>query len=382
MLTCQRDAFTLPEDVHYLNCASKAPLLKTVEAAGMRGMFDQRLPLAACPEEYFAIPDALRVAVGGLINCDPVQIAITPSVSYGVAIAAHNLQLNKRQNIVTVEEEFPSDVYPWIHACAQSGATHRIVARAPSATQWSAQVLEHIDNQTALVCLSTVHWTDGICFDVAGVAKRCREVGALFVLDGTQSIGAIPFDFQKIQPDLLICAGYKWLLGPSQVGFAAVGERLQNGQPFEHHWSTRAGSEDTSNTAYHPSFRPGARRFDVGEQANPITVPMLTAGIEQVQQWGIERIGNYLEQLAQYLHSALPEEHFMLPTTEDRGPHILGVRARDTNLIPAVLDRLKAANVMISRRGDVLRVSPHLHCAQTDLDVLVDCLQQVSKARG
>jgi selenocysteine lyase/cysteine desulfurase len=376
MLACQRDAFTLPDDLQYLNCASRAPLLKVVEAAGVAGILAQRAPVSASPAEYFAEPDALRVAIGSLINCDPIQIALTPSVSYGVAIAANNLSLRRGQNIVMVEEEFPSDVYAWIAACEKTGATLRKVARAQSAARWTEHLVDHIDANTALVSLSTVHWTDGLKFDVQSVADRCREVGALFVLDATQSVGAMPFDFAAVQPDLLVCAGYKWLLGPYQMGFAALGERLLQGEPFEYHWSTRIGSEYTSNTAYQPIFRPGARRFDVGEQGNPITVPMLTAGITQVTRWGVPAIAEYLESLAQHLQAGLPETHFQLPPSSDRGSHILGIRATDEATTNAALQALSAADIRISRRGNVLRVSPHLHCDTADIDALLACLRK------
>ena len=250
MLCNQKSLFSLPEGLHYLNCASQAPLLNEAQALGVAGLRQQVAPLNRGPDEYARESEALRGAVGRLINTSPDQVAITPSVSYGVAIAAHYLRLRSGQNVVSMEEEFPSDVYAWMERCRKDGTELRSVARpedtARVSSLWNERLLDAIDAQTAVVNVSSVHWTDGVRFDLEAIGHRAREVGAMFVVDGTQSIGAVDFDFARIQPDLLVCAGYKWLLGPYQIGFAAIGERLMDADPFEYHWSNRAGSHDTA----------------------------------------------------------------------------------------------------------------------------------------
>jgi len=378
MLHNQRDKFSLPEGVHYLNCASRAPLLKTTEAVGIRGLRNQEYPVAAAPEDYFAEPEALRAAISRLVNCEANDVALTPSVSYGVAIAAHNVQLTSAHNIVFVEEEFPSNVYAWLELAKSTGATIKQVPRAASASDWNTRLLEAIDGNTAVVSLSSVHWTDGTRFDLDAVGTRCREMGALFVLDGTQSIGAQPLDFQQVQPDLLVGAAYKWIFGPYQLGYAVVGERLRNGKPFENHWSTRAGSQDTSNTAYHPDYFPGARRFDVGEQGNPISVPMLTNSLAQLQEWGVDAVSAYCASLADHLAAGLYEQHFSLPSSTDRYSHILGIRAHDPAHIQPALDAMAERRISISRRGNVLRVSPNVYNTTDDIDAVLDALQSVA----
>ena len=125
MLTNQRPLFSLPEDLHYLNCASRAPLLNAAQDLGIAGLRRQIAPVSLGPEEYIRESEALRDAVAGLINTSPDQIAITPSVSYGVAIASHNLRLRAGQNVVSMEEEFPSDVYAWMERCRKDGAELR-----------------------------------------------------------------------------------------------------------------------------------------------------------------------------------------------------------------------------------------------------------------
>lgn len=378
MLTNQKSLFSLPEDLHYLNCASRAPLLNAAQDLGVAGLRRQIAPVSLGPEEYKQESEDLRGAVAGLINASPDQIAITPSVSYGVAIAAHNVRLRAGQNVVSMEEEFPSDVYAWIERCRADGAEMRSVPRPEDVARvgslWNERLLDAIDGDTAVVNISSVHWTDGVRFDLEAIGERAREVGALFVVDGTQSIGAAEFDFARIRPDLLVCAGYKWLLGPYQIGFAALGERLIDAEPFEYHWSNRAGSSDTTGTAYRGDYEKGARRFDVGEHTNHITVPMLTEGVRQVAAWGADAIQDHCGALGAPLVSLLDDERFCAAPPAQRVAHIVGIRLADPERIPGVMAALEERQVRISRRGQSIRISPHVYNAPEDMAALMDGL--------
>ncbi len=386
MLGNQKSLFSLPADLHFLNCASRAPLLNKAQALGVAGLRWQVAPVYVGPDDYSRESEELRRAVADLINGNPDQIAITPSVSYGVAIAAHNLRLRSGQNVVSMEEEFPSDVYAWMERCRKDGAELRSVARpedtARVASLWNERLLDAIDAQTAVVNVSSVHWTDGVRFDLEAIGRRAREVGALFVVDGTQSIGAADFDFARIQPDLLVCAGYKWLLGPYQIGFAAIGERLMDADPFEYHWSNRAGSHDTTATAYRQEYETGARRFDVGEHANHITLPMLTEGVRQAIAWGSGAIQDYCTTLTGPLVQLLEDERFSVAPASQRIAHIIGIRLADVSRIPAVMDALVERQVRVSRRGQSIRVSPHVYNTPEDMEALMDGLVAAAAAAG
>jgi selenocysteine lyase/cysteine desulfurase len=375
MLDNQKSLFSLPADLHFLNCASRAPLLNEAQARGIAGLRRQVAPVSHGPEEYSRESEELRNAVATLIHASPDEIAITPSVSYGIAIAEHNVRLRKGQTVVTMEEEFPSDVYAWMERCRKDGATLRSVPR-PDETErvsslWNERLLDAIDAQTAIVNVSSVHWTDGVRFDLEAIGKRAREVGALFIVDGTQSIGAAPFDFAAIKPDLLVCAGYKWLLGPYQIGFAAIGERFMEAEPFEYHWSNRAGSHDTTATAYRQEYEKGARRFDVGEHANYITVPMLSEGVRQVNAWGGEAIQAYCHELTRPLTTLLEDERFVVSPASERIAHIIGIRLADDSRIPGVMKSLSEREVRVSQRGRSIRVSPNVYNTPEDIDALL-----------
>ena len=117
-------------------------------------------------------------------------------------------------------------------------------------------------------------------------AREPASAGAAFVVDGTQSVGALPFDVREIQPDALICAGYKWLLGPYAIGAAYFGPRYDGGEPLEENWISRRGSEDFQRLVdYKISIADGAVRYDAGERGNFILLPMFVESLRRLLEW-------------------------------------------------------------------------------------------------
>ena len=378
-MRCQRHLFSLPASQHYLNCAYMSPLLKSVQEAGAAALTLKASPADITGTDFFEPVETLRESFATLINTSADRIACIPAASYGVAVAVHNTPLRAGQNVVIPAEDFPSNVYGWMAACDRSGAELRLVDRPeapPSASAWNTRVLEAIDRNTAAVTLTDVHWTDGTPFDMDAIGRRAREVDALFVIDGTQSVGALPFDFNRLQPDLLVCAGYKWLLGPYQYGLIAVGDRLLDGEPFEHNWVNRKDSENFSNLSqYRREYGTGARRFDTGERSNFILVAMLNEGLRQILNWGVTSIRDYCVGLSGDVRAALADSPYVMAPAKDRSPHLFGIRVPDAERLPALLEDLSRREVYVSQRGDSLRVSPHVYNTPDDLGALVEALR-------
>ncbi len=113
-LVCQKREFSLPEGTHYLNCAYMAPLSQRVAAAGVAGVRKKSAPGGIREDDFFADGHAVRELFARVVNSnDPNRIALFPSVSYGIAVAARNTPVAPGQNIVIAGEQFPSNVYVW-----------------------------------------------------------------------------------------------------------------------------------------------------------------------------------------------------------------------------------------------------------------------------
>ena len=253
----QRHLFDIPDDVAFFNCAYISPLPKVALAAGERGLRRKSRPWAIAAADFFSASERVRGLFAGLINTDAGDIAFAPSVSYGMAQAAHNIPLSRTQRIITLAEQFPSNVYPWMDLAERTGAAFVSVPRPPD-DDWTAALLSRIDAATGVVAVPHCHWTDGGLIDLEAVAAACRRVGAALCVDGTQSVGALPFDVKRVDPDFLSVASYKWLLGPYSLGFLYVAPRRQQGRPVEHNWTARKNAEDFAGLVnYQREFRPG-----------------------------------------------------------------------------------------------------------------------------
>ncbi len=380
-LTCQRDLFSLPSGCHYLNCAYMSPLSKRVEAAGVRGIRRKAVPARIRSSDFFSEVDQARGLFARLIGAPAAErIAIIPSASYGLANVARNTPVTAGQNVVTIDEQFPSNVHPWRRRCEEQGGELRAVGRLSGPARsaaWNEAILSAIDRDTAAVALEPVHWTDGTRFDLAAIGDRAREVGAVFVIDGTQTIGAEPFDFARLEPDAVVCAAYKWLMGPYSIGAAYFGPRFDYGVPIEDSWLTREGSDDFSSLGGQAApYRPGAIRYDVGETSNFILMPMFIAALEQVLEWGVSSIAEYIAELT----GSLFADHRITDVVASEGvpetTHLFGLNLGPDSDPSAIRDRLREQDVFVSIRGRSIRVAPHVYNDHSDIDALVDSLSR------
>lgn len=380
MLTCKRAKFSLPRNSTYLNCAYMSPLLKSAEKAGLRGLRLKRNPADIHPEDFFSIVSGLRNEFARLIGEDNgSRIAIVPSASYGLATASKNAMIKQGEHVIVVAEQFPSNYYPWQALVAETGAGLKVVAPEKAFKDrgkiWNEKLLDSINAKTRVVALPHVHWTDGTLFDLEAVRQRTSEVGALLIVDGTQSVGALPFNVQKIKPDALICAAYKWLLGPYGIGLAYYGERFDNGRPVEENWINRLGSDNFSSlVTYEPRYQPGAQRYSVGEQSNFILAPMALKSIAQINRWHVENIQDYCEAITGPVIDRLRERGFLIEELPYRASHLFGIR-HSTPLDSQLLrEKLQKRKIQLSIRGDAIRVSPHVYNDAEDLNRLASVL--------
>ncbi len=378
-LHCRKTEFSLPEGVHYLNCAYMSPLSKRVEAAGMAGILRKSNPTALVANDFFTETDEVRALFAKLVNAPTDSISIIPSASYGVATVAKNLQLKPSQNIVLLAEQFPSNVYSW-RQFAEQGVTLKTIS-APSsekrAETWNEALLNAIDDATAVVALEHIHWTDGTLFDLEAISKQAREVGAALIIDATQSVGALPFDVKKIQPDALIVAGYKTMMGPYSIGCAYYGERFATGLPLEEGWITRQDSENFAGLVdYTNHYSQGMSRYDMGERSNFILMPMLKAALEDILERDPVCIQSYCHDLSRDFVEVIVSLGYSVEAEAFRAKHLFGVRLPKHVDLDSLQASLKANRIFASVRGTALRVSTNVYNDAADIAALQKVLTE------
>ncbi|MBT8321783.1 MAG: aminotransferase class V-fold PLP-dependent enzyme [Eudoraea sp.] len=381
MIRCQKDKFSLSDDVTYLNAAYMTPQLKAVEQVGIEALRKKNQPYRITADDFFANRNLIKQKFAELISLrSPEQIAIIPSASYGIANAARNITLKQDEEILMVAEQFPSHVYSWKRLAESYGGVLRTVNPPDTfehrGEKWNEAILNHITDKTAVVALPHVHWADGTLFDLKAIRKKSREHGALMIIDGTQSVGALPFSIRELQPDVLICAGYKWLLGPYSLGLAYYGDSFNEGIPIEENWINRLNSEDFKGlTAYQDAFQPGAERYSVGESSNFNHLPMLLEALEQLLVWKPQMIQQYCHDISAKAIQTIKESGCFIEEDAFRAKHLFGIYLQPGQEIQRIKARLDRKNIYVSYRGEAIRVSPHLYNTPSDFEQLARCFQ-------
>jgi len=377
-LTIQSHKFDLPDDLHYLNGAFMSPQLKSVTKVGLASVLKKAHPHKITVDDFFTDTEKIRQQYSQLINNkEPKRIALIPSVSYGMANITKNINLTGKE-VVVAGEQFPSNVYPWMTATKQQGG--KLIIIDPPATtshrgeRWNQLILEAINSKTALVAISHAHWADGTRFDLMALRKRTNEVGALLVIDGTQTIGAYSFNLEEIKPDALICAGYKWMLGPYGLGLAYYGEYFNNAMPIEENWINRLHSENFAGLVeYEDAYQPGALRFEVGEHSGFVLVPMLLEALKQLNKWQPARIQSYCKTIIEEPLAKLSAAGFWIEDEDWRTNHLFGIRHGNLPM-EKIKEVLTRENIFVSFRGNAIRVSPYVHNSIDDMNALVNVL--------
>jgi len=370
----QKHLFDIPADVTFLNCSYVSPLLNRVKQSGIEGMAKRSSPWRITMDDWFAPSEELRALFASLINADKENVAFIPAVSYGMAIAAKNISLRANQKIILLDQQYPSNVYPWRQLSIESGAEIITVKKQPGRS-WTEVILEKIDEHTGLVALPNCHWTDGSWVDLEKIGQEIRKRNAKFVIDASQSLGAYPLDINKIKPDFLATVGYKWLLGPYGLGYLYCDQKYcETGRPIENTWINRRGSEDFSRLAdYTDEFKSGARRFDAGEFIDFARMPMAITALTQVLNWGVIRIQETLSELTSEIEIRAQHAGYETPEKKDRVGHMIGIKV-PAEQISSVSKKLSENKIYVSIRGTSMRVAPYLYNDVEDVKRLFEFL--------
>jgi len=383
MLPNQKDKFNLSKNATYLNGAYMSPLLKSVEKIGHESISKKCTPYKITADDFFVHTKKLKQTFAELISVSDYQnIAVIPSVSYGVSTLANNIKLEPGDEILVVGDQFPSNIYSWQKITKKTGATLKIIA-APTdkierGKRWNQSILSAINRKTALVAMPHVHWADGTLFDLKAIREKTKIHKALLIIDGTQSVGALPFSVKEIQPDALICAGYKWLLGPYSIGLAYYSDTFNNGEPIEENWINRKNSEDFSGlVTYEEAYQPKAGRFNMGEMSNFTLAPMLTAAIAQLNSWQPINIQAYCSHISKKYIREIQKMGCFIEDDDYRAQHLFGIYlSEDIDLIK-LKEEFDKNNIFVSFRGNAIRVSPNVYNTEEDFKKLLQCFRNV-----
>lgn len=371
-INAQKDLFILEEGVTYLNCSYMSPMLKSVRDAGLHALEMRASPWNLSSGDWFTNAETLRSFAANIFKTSNDNIALIPSASYGLAIAGKNLNLKQGKEIIILEHQYPSNYYIWEHL-AETQKLQMVVVQKSETKTLTANILEKINANTGIIAIPNCHWIDGAYIDLQQISDAAKQTGSYFVLDLSQSLGVLPIDIEKIDPDFAVSVGYKWMLGPYSLGYLYVSKRWQQlGEPLEYSWATRYGSENfTDLTNYVKEYRDGARKFDMGEFSQINLLPMAIAALQQINNWQMNSVQSQIKKLTDKIITYKKSND--LPQNDEGVGHIINIPVKELN-INTLRENLKENKVVVSFRGSSIRVSPHLYNTEEDIEKLFSCL--------
>jgi selenocysteine lyase/cysteine desulfurase len=359
----------------YLNCAYHGAMPRVASAAVAEALALKQTPHLIRDEYHFTYPDAYRRAVAELIGGEARDVAVANSATQGIMLAVAGLDWRSGDEVVLPAGEFPSNRFPWLSLEARGVTVREIdLGTGDDATE---RLLEAIRAPTRVVAASWVAYSSGRLLDIAALGRRCREVGALLVLDASQAIGGLPFSVADVEVDIVACAGYKWLLGPYGTGFAWVHPELSDRLTAPNvNWFALAGADDFNRLSdCDLTFAAGARRFDINEPGNFLNMGGGTASLRYILEVTPEAVRGHVLDLQRRLLDGLPAGMRPLgPEDPERRSNILCFSPGSDTAGDRLFARLIGERVVLSRREGALRVSPHVYNTESDIDRLLDVL--------
>ena len=362
-----REQFPVTANLIYLNHAAVAPLCRR-SADAMKALAEDVLEFGSLHyDEWLNTYEGLRIAAARLLGAHRDEIALVKNTSEGIATVALGLQWEAGDKIVAFQEEFPSNVWPWLRLESKGVVTQWLSIHDP---------LEKIDQAcqgARLLSISFVQYLSGLRADLQAIGEICRRRRCFFFVDAIQGLGAFPLDVEACHIDALAADGHKWMLGPEGCGILYVRkDRLDEVQPVEFGWGNTASYDDFGSRD--ASLRSDAGRYEPGT-LNTIGCYGLKASIEFLLEVGVRVIARVVQAQTDVLAEGARRKGYdlLLERTPENGAGIVSVRKKniDSRLIAR---QLKDRKVLVATRQGWVRISPHFYLSPSDVEQAVEAL--------
>ncbi len=357
--------FPLKDKLIYLNHAAVAPWPKRTSTAVSKFAEQNTVYGAYFYPDWLKKEAELRQQLQTLLNAPSVaDIALVKNTSEALSFVAYGLDWRSGDNIVSSNEEFPSNRLPW-ESLAALGVEFR-QADLMSANSPEDALFALVDSNTRLLTISSIQFASGLRLDLEKIGAFCKQHRILFCIDAIQSLGAVQFDVQAYQADFVMADGHKWLLGPEGLGvFYTTPEAREKLRLTQYGWHMMKDTHDYENKPW--EIHPSARRFECGSP-NMLGIHALSASLSLLLEIGMATVDSLVIQNAGFLMEEIRNDELILLSQQRKGFKSGIVTFKHQHIPNSVLYKLLQENgVVCAMRGGGIRFSPHFYNTTDEL---------------
>jgi cysteine desulfurase / selenocysteine lyase len=368
-----RSLFPALEHYTYLNSAAVSPMPRTAVEAVANQLDDVSTHGSLHYLDWIATKNRARGLVAEMLNVRPDQIAFMRNTSDGVAAIANGIDWAEGDNIVSFQNEFPANFYPWRSVRDRFGVELRLCPEREGRIDLD-ELISMIDSNTRVVAVSAVQFASGFRADLERIGRAAREADALFGVDIIQGFGARGFDLPGDLVDFAAGASHKWLCAPEGCGILYISDRArQRIEPTFVGWISVQTPWDFDDREQ--PFQPNALAMESGTGTSSLFYG-LERSLKLLTETGLESIRAYLDELTDFMCELLAAKNYDIISSRAPSEKSAIVCLKHRNGLSAneIAKRLEEEKIVVSARGDRLRISPHFYNNREDIERLVDAL--------
>ena len=321
---------------------------------------------------YHDVRKSIKTILSRLLKCDPDELCLIHNTAEGMNFISHGLRLAPDDEIILLENEYPSNAYPWFH-WKRKGVNLLTVPMEMSPEAFLEQLRAMITDRTRVVSISVVHWCTGMPLPIDQVGALCRERGIDLVVDGAQGVAIQTIDVKKAAISYMAFSAWKWLLGPLGLGGLYVSkEKLEQLDPI--FIGTESVVRDEEYLPYKSELKPTADRFTFST-ANFNDWVYFEAALKFLDDIGFKKVQQRIFDLSEYLSQGLRQVGFQV--LADRFPrHPTGIAVCEKPGVPSyvIMEKLIENRIVAAERLGRIRVSPNIYILPHQLDKVVQIL--------
>lgn len=373
------DRFAPFDGIAYLDAAAQGPLPLAASRAGRDALALKERPWKITEQTYVSAVAEARGLLARLLGAREESVALVTGAGQIVNTVARGLDLGEGDEVLLAPHEFPSNDLPWRWLVRRGVQVRVAEADDPSGAVSAGKLAREVRPRTRVVAFAHVSYLHGGRIDPGPVVEAARRVGAVTVVDGSQAAGALPFDFGATGVDAYAASGYKFLLGPYGCAVGLFSPQLLDriGVGDVSWWSVK-GAEDFNHLPTVVEMRPGAQRFDAHEPASFNNLLPLAESLRLLLEATPAHVQAHARALGDLVLDGLAGGFAPAsPLDPAQRSHIVCIRGPSSEATQAALGRLRAAKVVVSLRGDRLRISPHLYSDRNDVERLLVTLREI-----